>query len=87
MMNTHIGLPAHMYDQLSQDARYLYTCIYDYCTYADDPQYKRLHAFRNAINKLVGTDKDIMIQYFNHDPAIRWSGMPCDPWTYYAAPY
>lgn len=82
-----IGLPPEKYDKLSQDARYLYTCIYDYCTYADDPQYKTLHKFRNSINKLTGIDKELMIEYFNNDPAIKWNGMSSQPWEYYKDPY
>ena len=86
-MTDTIGLPADKYATLSQEARYLYTCIYDYCTYAADPQYQRLHNFRKSIDKLTGTDREALIEYFNHDPAIRWPGMSAEPWEYYRHPY
>ena len=86
MMDT-IGLTPDKYAALSQDARYLYTCIYDYCTYAADPQYQRLHSFRNAIGKLQGQDKELLIEYFNNDPAIRWPGIPEEPYEYYRKDY
>ena len=75
------------FNELSQGARYLYTCIYDYCTYAADPQYHRLHKYRKQISKLEGRDREILMEYFNSDPAIRWNGMPCEPWEYYKDPY
>jgi hypothetical protein len=75
------------FNELSQEARFLYTSIYDYCTYASDPQYQRLHAYRNQISKLQGRDRDILVEYFNADPAIRWTGIPADPYAYYAQPY
>jgi len=90
MMNVtekKIMIPEDQYYELSQGARYLYTTIYDYCTYASDPQYKTLHAFRKSISKLQGRDRDILIDYFNSDPAIQWSGMPCKPYEYYEKPY
>lgn len=74
-------------NSLSQEAKYLYTTIYDYCTYSPDPQYQRLHRFRNSINKLTGTDKEVLIEYFNNDPAINWNGISSQPWEYYKDPY
>ena len=82
-----IGIPVEKYSKLSQEARYLYTTIYDYCTYSPDPQYKRLHAFRTSISKLEGADRDILIEYFNNDPAINWPGISSKPWDYYEKPY
>ena len=90
MMNTEptkIMISDNKFNSLSQEARYLYTTIYDYCTYAADPQYHRLHQFRMQINKPEDRDRDILIEYFNADPAIHWPGMPCKPWDYYASPY
>ena len=75
------------FNSLSQEAKYLYTTIYDYCTYASDPQYQRLHKFRNAINKLEGRDREVLIEYFNNDPAINWPGISSVPWQYYEKPY
>ena len=74
-------------NSMSQEAKYLYSIIFDYCTYASDPQYKVLHAFRKQINKLKPHDRDIMIEYFNSDPAINWSGISSKPWDYYEKPY
>ena len=85
--NPPMGLPMETIMRLSSKARLLYDTIYDYCTYAADPQYATLHKFRVAISKLTGRDRDILIHYFNHDPAIQWNGMSCEPWQYYAAPY
>lgn len=91
MMNTeeqkNIGLTPEKYNVLSQEARYLYTTIYDYCTYSSDPQYQNLHLYRNSINKLPEPDRSIMIEYFNNDPAIRWNGMSSLPFEYYRKPY
>ena len=87
-MNTDsIGLPLEKLLLLSDKARTLYDLIYDYCTYSSDPQYQTLHRFRKAINMLTGTDKDLLIEYFNNDPAINWSGMKETPWEYYSKPY
>lgn len=86
-MNKTIMISDEKYNSLSQEAKYLYTSIYDYCTYSADPQYQRLHKFRNSINKLQGQDKAILIEYFNNDPAIRWPGISSDPWQYYEKPY
>lgn len=86
-VTTTIMISDDKYHSLSQEARYLYTTMYDYCTYAADPQYRRLHQFRNAISKLDPRDRDILIEYFNHDPAIRWPGIPQEPWHYYEKPY
>ena len=83
-----IGLPLETMMTLSPKARHLYDTIYDYCTYASDPQYQTLHKFRNQIARLANAvERDILIAYFNNDPAIQWNGMPCDPWQYYADPY
>lgn len=83
-----IGLPAETIMCLSESTRKLYDLIYDYCTYASDPQYQTLHKFRGLIDRITNTtERNIMIGYFNADPAIRWSGMPCAPWQYYAKPY
>ena len=87
MTTQWIGLPWAKLQQLSGPARQLYNHIYDYCTYASDPQYQRLHQFRMQINQHSGTDRDLLIEYFNADPAICWPGISCDPWQYYAAPY
>jgi len=81
------GLPVETYDKLSDDARYLYSIIYDYCTYHPDPQYQKLHTYRMQISKLPAADRDMLIEYFNNDPAIRWNGIPCAPYEYYAQPY
>jgi len=82
-----IGLSPECYFRLSEEARKLYNQIYDYCTYSSDPQYKTLHKFRVKISKLEGRDREYLIEYFNHDPAIKWLGMPCEPWEYYSKPY
>jgi len=76
------------YNELSQQARLLYNNIYDYCTYAADPQYQKLHKYRNQIARIANTgDRDILIAYFNQDPAIRWNGMPEVPYLYYKKDY
>lgn len=75
------------FNSLSQEAKYLYTTIYDYCTYSSDPQYQRLHKFRKSIEKLEGRDRDILIEYFNSDPAINWNGISSPPYEYYSKPY
>ena len=75
------------FNELSQEAKFLYTSIYDYCTYAADPQYQRLHKYRNQISKLEGRDRDILIEFFNNDPAIRWNGIPQEPYLYYQKDY
>ena len=86
--NYNAGLPLELIMSLNAEARALYDTIYDYCTYAADPQYQMLHKFRNAIARLANIgDREILIAYFNQDPAIRWHGMPGEPWEYYAAPY
>lgn len=82
-----IGLALEKLLLLSGKARTLYDLIYDYCTYSSDPQYQTLHKFRNLINKMEGTDKMLLMEYFNNDPAIHWNGMPCQPWLYYKDPY
>lgn len=82
-----ITLKPELYDELSLDAKVIYNTLFDYCTYADDPQYKTLHKYRNKISKLGGRDREILIGYFNNDPAIKWNGMSCEPWEYYKDPY
>jgi hypothetical protein len=83
-----VGLPFEKYNNLTLDGKILYNLIYYYCTYSDDPQYRTLHKFRNKINKLTHHgDKATLIEYFNHDPAIRWNGISCEPWEYYSKPY
>lgn len=86
-MSTTVGLPPEKYDMLTLDGKVLYNMIYDYCTYSADPQYQTLHKFRNKINKFKGTDRELLIEYFNNDPAIRWNGISADPFTYYSQPY
>ena len=89
MMNTQakIMIADDKFNSLSQEAKYLYTCIYDYCTYHPDPQYQTLHKFRTQIGKLEARDRDILIEYFNADPAINWPGISSKPWDYYKKPY
>ena len=82
-----VGLSVDIIMSLSEQARSLYDSIYDYCTYSSDPHYKTLHSFRNKISKLEGADRDVLIGYFNHDPAIRWNGIPNEPYRYYQDPY
>lgn len=84
---TTVGLPVEKIMRLSDTARTLYDLMYDYCTYSSDPQYKTLHKFRNKINTFQGTDRDLLIEYFNNDPAIKWSGIPSVPFEYYSKPY
>jgi hypothetical protein len=86
--NAPAGLPIETIMSLSEQARALYDCMFDYCTVAADPQYQTLHKFRNKIAALDNVrDRDILIGYFNSDPAIRWNGMPCAPYAYYEKPY
>lgn len=87
MTSAHIGLTDDQIDALSETARQLYNAIFDYCTYASDPQYATLHKFRARIQQLDAPDRDALIAYFNADPAITWTGMPGAPYEYYAAPY
>ena len=82
-----IGLPLESIMTLSPKARHLYDLIYDYCTYASDPQYQTLHKFRNKISKLERADRDVLIGYFNNDPAIKWNGIPEEPYLYYKKDY
>jgi hypothetical protein len=83
-----IGLPVDVIMCLNDEARMLYDKIYDYCTYAADPQYQKLHKYRNQIARLANAaDREILIAYFNQDPAIRFRGMPCEPFEYYKEPY
>ena len=82
--NPPMGLPIEIIMSLSDPARFLYDSIFDYCTYAADPQYQTLHTYRNRIAALDDhRDRDILIAYFNADPAIRWTGMPEEPYEYY----
>jgi hypothetical protein len=89
MMNEKtIGLDMDAIMQLSPQARELYNAIFDYCTYASDPQYQTLHKFRNQIDRMaIAADRDALIAYFNQDPAIRFNGMHCEPFEYYKEPY
>ena len=83
-----IGLPMETIMTLSPKARHLYDTIYDYCTYASDPQYQTLHKFRNQIARLANAvDRDALIAYFNADPAIQDHNMTVPAWQYYADPY
>jgi len=83
-----IGLPIEHIMALSDTARHLYNAIFDYCTYASDPRYQTLHAFRNKIAKIADLrERGILIDYFNQDPAIGWNGIPSTPYEYYAQPY
>ena len=75
------------FNELSQEAKFLYTSIYDYCTYASDPQYQRLHKYRNQISKLEQRDRDILIDYFNTDPAIQDHNMTVPAYEYFKDPY
>lgn len=82
------GLPVETIMSLSDEARTLYDSIYDYCTYSADPQYQKLHTYRNRIAALDNIrDRDILIEYFNNDPAIRWTGIPEAPYLYYKTDY
>jgi hypothetical protein len=86
--NAPAGLPFETIMKLSPKARHLYDTIYDYCTYSSDPQYQTLHTFRVRIARIENTvERDILIAYFNNDPAIQWNGMTEAPYEYYAKPY
>jgi hypothetical protein len=86
--NPIIGLPVETIMSLSEEARFLYDSIFDYCTYASDPQYQKLHKYRNRIAALDNCrDRDVLIAYFNNDPAIKWKGIPQEPYVYYAKDY
>ena len=87
MIESHIGLAPHQIDALSVQARQLYNNIFDYCTYASDPQYQTLHRFRMRIAALPATDRDALIQYFNTDPAIQDPNATVPAYEYFAAPY
>jgi len=83
-----IGLPLEHIMILNNEAKELYDKIYDYCTYSSDPQYQILHKFRNQIDRLADAgDREILIGYFNQDPAVRFNGIPCEPFEYYREPY
>jgi len=85
--NKLAGLTTEQYMELSQEAKYLYSNIFDYCTYSSDPQYQRLHQYRNSISKLSGRDHELMVSYFNNDPVINWNGISSPPYEYYRKPY
>ena len=87
MNDAHIGLTHNQIDALSEMARQLYNNIFDYCTYAADPQYQTLHRFRMRIAALPVTDRDALIAYFNADPAIQDPNMTVPAYEYFAAPY
>jgi hypothetical protein len=87
MMDARIGLTHDQIDALSETARQLYNNIFDYCTYAADPQYQTLHKFRMRIAQLQPPDRDALIEYFNRDPAIQDHNMKTSAWEYYAQPY
>ena len=87
MMESRIGLTDDQIDALSETARQLYNNIFDYCTYAADPQYHTLHKFRVRIAALPVADRDALIAYFNADPAIQDSNMTVPAYEYFAAPY
>ena len=83
--NPIIGLPIETIMSLSEQARHLYDSIFEYCTYAADPQYQKLHKYRNRIAALDNPrDRDVLIAYFNNDPAIKWKDIPQEPYVYYA---
>ena len=84
---TNVGLPFEKYNKLSDEAKALYNTMYDYCTYSSDPLYQTLHKFRKKIDSFFGRDKVLLKEYFNNDPAIKWSGISCEPWLYYEKPY
>ena len=86
--NPIIGLPVETIMSLSEEARHLYDSMFDYCTYASDPQYQTLHTYRKRIAALDNIrDRDVLIGYFNSDPAIRWTGIPEEPYVYYKKDY
>lgn len=88
MDNSTIGMHYEKYDQLTLDGKTVYNLLFDYCMYSSDPQYQTLHKFRKKIDQLTNhTDKQLLIEYFNSDPAIRWHGIPTEPWLYYSKPY
>jgi SNF2 family DNA or RNA helicase len=86
--NPPSGLPVETIMSLSEQARHLYDSMFDYCTYASDPQYQKLHKYRKRIAALDNArDRDVLIAYFNNDPAIKWKGIPEAPYIYYAKDY
>lgn len=87
MNDARIGLTDNQIDDLSEMGRRLYNNIFDYCTYASDPQYQTLHRFRQQITQLPAPDQHILIAYFNTDPAIQDHNMKTSAWEYFAAPY
>lgn len=87
MIESRIGLAPDQIDELSEQARQLYNNIFDYCTYAADPQYATLHKFRVRIAALPAADRDALIQYFNTDPAIQDHNATVPAYEYFAAPY
>ena len=88
MTSARIGLTYDQIDALSETARQLYNNIFDYCTYAADPQYRTLHAFRNRIARIeCSVERDILIAYFNSDPAIHDHNATVPAWQYFEDPY
>ena len=87
MNEPRIGLEDAQIDALSETGRRLYNNIFDYCTYASDPQYQTLHKFRNRISHLDERDRAVLITYFNADPAIQDHNMTVPAWEYFEAPY
>jgi hypothetical protein len=87
MIDARIGLAPDQIDALSVPARQLYNNMFDYCTYAADPQYQTLHRFRMRIAALPQPHRDTLIAYFNHDPAIQDHNMKTSAYEYFAAPY
>ena len=85
---TPVGLPVETYLSLSDAARAVYNALFDYCTYAADPQYRTLHAFRNRIARIeCSVERDILIAYFNSDPAIHDHNATVPAWQYFEDPY
>jgi len=86
--NAPQGLPFETIHTLSDAARHLYDVMFDYCTYAADPQYQQIHKFRQAIARIANAaDRDALIAYFNTEPAIQDHNMTVPAWQYYADPY
>jgi hypothetical protein len=85
---TPIGLPVETYLSLSDAARTVYNALFDYCTYAADPQYRTLHNFRMRIARIENcAERDILITYFNSDPAIHDHNATVPAWQYFQDPY
>ena len=85
---TPVGLPTETYLSLSDAARTVYNALFDYCTYAADPQYRTLHNFRMRIARIENcAERDILITYFNSDPAIHDHNATVPAWQYFQDPY